>query len=313
MPGSKRFLFLLAFALILVSSVGFDLSPALAKAKLRVCLEDGSPPYSYKFGKRKGGFDLMLAGRIAEMLNMDLQIQWYESEDDDEVVPIYEINTLLSADYCDFLGGFALIASNLAKPIQPTAALPDYDGMKRSERGRRVTMGELTATAPYIRAGLTVILGAKNTGKSVAKLSDLAGLRVGAEVSTLSSALLLRYQGGLLADDSRHFTPGDIFKELEKGTVDAALVERHRFDRHLARNPNTKLTASKYLHSIAYNLSFAVLKGSEAPIQSVNEIINQLIKNGEMAKVAAAAGISFIPPAEPYVLQRISPDMLMRD
>ncbi len=313
MPQSKQFLFRFTLALILAAGPIFCLSPAIAKAQLRICLEDGSPPYSFKFGKREGGFDLLLARRVAEMLNMDLQIQWYESEDDDEAVAIYEMNTLLSADFCDFLGGFALIGSNLAKPVQPTAALPDYEDMKRSERGRRVAMGELTATAPYIRAGLTVVLGPKYTGKSVAKLSDLAGLRVGGEVSTLSSALLLRYQGGLLAGDSQHFTPGDIFEELEKGTVDAALVEQHRFDRHLARNPDTKLSASGYLHSIAYNLSFAVLKGGKAPIQAMNETINQLIKSGEMAKIAAAASISFFPPTEPYVFQRVSPDMLTRD
>ncbi|MBL4907041.1 MAG: transporter substrate-binding domain-containing protein [Sneathiella sp.] len=286
---------------------------ANAKEDLRFCLEEGSPPYSYKFGKRTGGFDLLLAEQLAEKLNRNLKIQWYESEEDDEAIPIFEINALLSADFCDFVGGMALVASNLRSPVQPIAALPDYDGMKRSDRGKRVNLGELTATVPFIRAGLTIILSPEYATKKVERLSDLNGLVVGAEVTTLSSALLMRYQGGLLASKSKHFKPGKIFEELDAGTVDAALVERHRFDRYQKRHSETKLVATNYSHSIAYNISFAALKGSKAPIDQINTAINELIDTGKMQEIAAQEKLSYVAPRKPLVFYQVTPGMLLKD
>lgn len=284
-----------------------------ATGELKVCLEDGSPPYSYKFGKRKGGFDLVLAEKLAEKLGRNLKIQWYESEEDDEVIPIYEVNALMSAGFCDLVGGMGLVKSNLSKPVQPSAALPEWEGMKRSERGTRVALGELIATAPYLRAGLTIVLGADKAGTEVRTLSDLNGMKVGAEVSTVSSALLIRYRNGLLADKSEHFVPGTVFDELEAGKVDAVLAEAHRFERHRARHPDTKLTGTGYSHSIAYNIAFAALKDGKAPVSAINKLINDMIQSGEMAEVAKAAKISYFPPAPPLVFTRITPGMLTKD
>ncbi|USG60314.1 transporter substrate-binding domain-containing protein [Sneathiella marina] len=299
--------------------IGVALSLALPNwaaadnSKLRICLEDGSPPYSYKFGKRMGGFELLLAERIAQKLDKELYVQWYESEDDDEVVPIYEVNALLSANFCDFVGGLALIESNLRTPVQPSAALPDYEGMKRSDRGTRVNLGELTSTIPFIHAGLTVVLSPKNSGITVKRLSDLKELSVGAEVTTLSSAILIRYQNGLLADHSKHFKPGEIFPNLEAEEVDAVLVERHRFDRYKQRNPETKLSLTEYLHSISYNIGFAALKNGGAPISEVNEVILEFLKNGEMEKIAAMSKMSYMAPRKPAVFGHVSPAMLTKD
>ena len=281
--------------------------------ELRFCLEDGSPPYSYKFGKRMGGFELLLAERLSQKLDKKLYVQWYESEDDDEVVPIYEVNALLSADFCDFVGGLALIESNLRAPVQPSAALPDYDGMKRSDRGTRVDLGELISTAPFIHAGLTVVLSPKNAGIKVKRLSDLKELSVGAEVTTLSSAILIRYQNGLLADQSKHFKPGEIFSNLEAGEVDAALVERHRFDRYKQRNPETELASTDYLHSISYNIGFAALKNGNAPISEVNEVILALLKSGEMEEIAEMSKMLYIAPSKPAIFGHVSPAMLTKD
>lgn len=303
--------------------IGFFIGVALTLAlpnwanaddgELRFCLEDGSPPYSYKFGKRMGGFELLLAERLAQKLDKKLHVQWYESEDDDEVVPIYEVNALLSANFCDFVGGLALIESNLRTPVQPSAALPDYEGMKRSERGTRVDLGELTSTIPFIHAGLTVVLSPKNAGTIVKRLSDLNELSVGAEVTTLSSAILIRYQNGLLANQSKHFKPGDIFSNLEAEEVDAVLVERHRFDRYKQRNPETMLTSTEYLHSISYNIGFAALKNGTAPISEVNETILEFLKNGEMEKIAKMSHMSYIAPGKPAVFGQVSPAMLTKD
>jgi hypothetical protein len=281
--------------------------------ELRFCLEDGSPPYSYKFGERMGGFELLLAERLAQNLDKKLHVQWYESEDDDEVVPIYEVNALLSANFCDFVGGLALIESNLRTPVQPSAALPDYDGMKRSDRGARVDLGELVSTVPFIHAGLTVVLSEKNKGKNVKRLSDLKELSVGAEVTTLSSAILIRYQNGLLADQSKHSKPGEIFSNLEAGEVDAVLVEQHRFDRYKQRNPETTLSSTDYLHSISYNIGFAALKNGNAPISDVNDVILEFLKSGEMDKIAEMSNMSYMAPRKPVIFGHVSPAMLTKD
>ncbi len=95
---------------------------AYAKDTLGVCLEEDSPPYSYKFGKKIGGFDYQLAKELAARLNRDLQVQWYESENDEENIPKLEANALLSARLCQLIGGYPMMKSSLGSA--PSSRIP---------------------------------------------------------------------------------------------------------------------------------------------------------------------------------------------
>ncbi len=171
-----------------------------AAEPLGVCLEEDSPPYSYKFGKKKkGGFDLAVAGALADKFGRPLEVLWYETELDEDEVFMWQSSALLAEKLCDLIGGYALFSAMLGTPVQPMSKLPDYQGGKR---GVRVPTKPIAATRPYHRAPFAVILGPGAGGRKIAKLEDLKGLRIGAEVSTISSAILFRHGNGMLIPDN---------------------------------------------------------------------------------------------------------------
>ena len=60
-------------------------------------------------------------------------------------------------------------------PGVKTAKLPDFDGATSDDRRRRVTLGVLAPSQPYVYSPLTVVLGAKARDRRIADIGDLAG------------------------------------------------------------------------------------------------------------------------------------------
>ena len=127
-------------------------------------------------------------------------------------------------------------------------------------------------------------------------------------VSTLSDAILMRYGGGKYVDHVTHFIPGhsELFPRMESGDIDATLTELRRFDDYRDKNPNTKLRASGYFHKIGFNMGYVSLGTDQPLIASVNAAIADLIAKGELPAMAKSAGMTYVPPTEPDVLEGIS-------
>ena len=281
-----------------------------AEPPLTVCLEEDSPPYSYKFGKNKiGGFDLAIAEALAERLDRTLDILWFEFEDDEEEVPMWQSSALLAERLCDLIGGYALFSAMLGTPVQPMSKLPDYRGGKR---GVRVPTKPIAATRPYHRAPFAVILGPGAGGRKIAKLEDLKGLRIGAEVSTISSAILFRHGHGMLIPDLANIAPTKgLLKQADAGRFDAVMIELHRFDWYRKRAPETTLRWSGYVHPIGFNIGFAALEEAQDLIAQVDAAIDEMRGDGTIARLAGEAGMTYRPPKAPTILHRITPAMLV--
>ena len=155
---------------------------------------------------------------------------------------------------------------------------------------------------------LTVILSGSVADKSISSLADLAGLRLGVNQSTLSDAILMRYGAGKYVDQITHFVPGrsELFPRMEGGDIDATLTELRRFDDYRDKHPDTKLKATGYFHKIGFNMGYVGL-GTEQPlIDAVNAAIADMIAKGELKSMAKGAGMTYVPPTEPDVLEAIS-------
>ena len=135
---------------------------AAAADALRVCLDEDLPPLSvHHRGKPATGFDVALAEAIAQKLGRPLEIQWFESKLDEDSSPALETNALLSDRRCSLVGGYALTTDSLVVPGLKTAKLPDFEGATRPDHRRRVALGVLTPSDPYIYSALSVVLGPK--------------------------------------------------------------------------------------------------------------------------------------------------------
>ncbi|HEU0148788.1 MAG TPA: ABC transporter substrate-binding protein, partial [Bradyrhizobium sp.] len=160
-----------------------------ADGPLRVCLDEDLPPLSvHHRGKPGSGFDVALAEALADRLGRSLEIQWFESKLDEDSSPALEANALLSDGRCSLVGSFAFTQDSLVVPRVTTAKLPDFDGASREDRRRRVALGVLAPTRPYVFSSLTVVLGPQARARRIADIGDLAGLRLAIESGTLGDA-----------------------------------------------------------------------------------------------------------------------------
>lgn len=296
--------------LALAAAVLF-LGSGVAAEPLTVCLDEDAPPLSFSFGPRQGGFDHGVAEEVAKRLGRPLEVQWFESENDEENVPVWEANALLSDGLCDLIGGFPLLASALGKPETEKGAIPEYEGMKRSERGRLVSLGVMTATAPYHRSVFGIIVGPKAEAREVRRLADLQGLRLGAEVGTMSAALLARSGDGMLRANVTHVPESkDLLGRMAAGEFDAVLIELHRFDNFRRRNPEAPVRWSGYAHPLGINMAFGVLERNAALRDRVSAILAEMANDGTLRAIAEKWQMTLVPPREPMVLEHLTPAML---
>jgi len=276
-----------------------------ADQALRVCLDEDLPPLSvHHRGKPGSGFDVALAQAVANRLGRPLEIQWFESKLDEDSSPALEANALLSDGRCSLVGGYTFTQDALVVPGVKTAKLPDFDGATREDRRRRVALGVLRPSKPYMFSSLTVVLGPDAKQRPIAGVGDLAGLRIAIESGTLADAILMTLDKGRLIDDITHLVPGrdDLLGALEQGRFDATLLDIRRFDAYRAAHPDTRLTGSGYLYPIGANRGYVGLAGNPELLAAVDGALTELQASGALAKFGRAAGLTYLPPREPAIL-----------
>ena len=300
----------LAASVVAVATMAACATPARAAGEtLTVCLDENLPPLSaHHRGKPDSGFDVALAQAIADRLGRPLRIQWFESKLDEDSSPALEANALLSDGRCALVGSYALTEDSLVAPGVKTAKLPDFDGATRPDRTRRVPLGVLAPSQPYLYSPLTIALGPKAVEKArdrhIAGVGDLAGMRIGIESGTLADAILMTFDNGRLIDDITHLVPGrdDLLGALERGELDATLLDLRRLDAWRAAHADSKIAGSGYFYPIGVNRGYVGLAGDEALLAAVNKALSDLQAAGTIASLAHAAGLTFLPPREPVIL-----------
>lgn len=283
----------------------FTMPASAAGEMLRVCLDEDLPPLSaHHRGAPDSGFDVALAEAIALQLGRSLKIQWFESKLDEDSSPALEANALLSDGRCSLVGSYALTKDSLVVPGIKTAKLPDFEGATRDDHRRRVPLGVLAPSEPYIYSPLTIALGPKARDRRIAGVGDLAGLRVAVESGTLADAILMTFDNGRLIDNITHLVPGrdDLLGAIERGDFDATLLDLRRLDAHRAAHPDTRIAASGYYYPIGVNRGYVGLAADPALLAAVNKALSELQAKGTITALARAAGLSYLPPREPVIL-----------
>jgi ABC-type amino acid transport substrate-binding protein len=276
-----------------------------AEDPLKVCLDENLPPLSlHQRGKLDSGFDVALAQAVADRLGRPLKIQWFESKLDESSSPALEANALLSDGRCALVGSYVFTKDSLVVPGVKTAKLPDFEGATRDDRRRRVPVGVLAPSLPYVYSPLTVVLGEKARGRKISGVGDLGGLRIAIESGTLGDAILMTFEKGRLIDDITHLVPGrdDLLGALNRGDFDATLLDLRRLDAYRAAHPDAKLVASGYYYPIGVNRGYVGLASDPALIVAVNGALSDLKAAGTIANLAQAAGLTYRPPVEPAIL-----------
>jgi len=272
-----------------------------ADGPLTICLDENLPPLSvHHGGKPESGFDVALAHAIADRLGRPLKIQWFESKLDEDSSPALEANALLSDGRCMLIGGYAFTPDALTVPGMKTAKLPDFQGATRDDRRRRVALGVLAPSKPYVYVPLTVVLGAKARERKIEGVGDLRGLRIAIESGTVADAILMTFDDGRLIDDITHLVPGrsDLLGAIDRGEFDATLLDLRRFDAYRATHPNTSITASGFYHPVGTNRGYITLASEAVLLDEINKALAELQAAGTLAQLGQAAGLTYLAPHE---------------
>jgi len=300
----------------LVALTAISATPAAGAGDvLKICLDEDLPPLSlHHKGAPDSGFDVALAQAVATQLGRPLKIQWFGSKLDEDSSPALETNALLSDGRCSLVGGYALTTDSLVVPGVKTAKLPDFEGATGPDHRRRVPLGVLAPSRPYLYSPLTIVLGPKARGRQIAGVGDLKGLRIGIESGTLADAILMTFGDGRLIDDITHLVPGrdDLLGTLERGEFDATLLDLRRFDAYRAAHPDTRLAGSGYFYPIGANRGFVGLADDPALLDAVNKTLADLQAAGTMASLGQAAGLTYLPPREPAILGNVWQKVLQK-
>ncbi len=283
----------------------FTMPAAAGGEVLKVCLDEDLPPLSaHHRGEPDSGFDVALAQAVASKLGRPLKIQWFGSKLDEDSSPALETNALLSDGRCSLVGGYALTTDSLVVPRVKTAKLPDFEGATGPDHRRRVPLGVLAPSRPYIYSPLTIVLGPKAHNRRIGGVGDLAGLRIGIESGTVADAILMTFGNGRLIDDITHLVPGrdDLLGALERGDFDTTLLDLRRFDAYRAAHPDTRLTASGYFYPIGANRGYVGLADDPALLAAVDKALSDLQAAGTITELGQAAGLTYLPPREPAIL-----------
>jgi ABC-type amino acid transport substrate-binding protein len=192
--------------------------------------------------------------------------------------------------------------------------LPDFNGATRDDRRRRVALGTLAPSQPYIYSPMTVVLGPKAQGRKVGDIGDLAGLHLAIESGSLGDVILMTFDKGRLIDNITHLVPGrdDLLGALARGDYDATLIDLARFDAHRAAHPDTAITASGYYYPIGANRGYVGLAGDGALIDDVNKALTGLAAEGKIAAFGKQAGLTYLPPREPAILDDVWTKIIQR-
>jgi ABC-type amino acid transport substrate-binding protein len=273
--------------------------------KIKICLDEDLPPLSaHHRGQPDSGFDVALAQAVADRLGRPLEIQWFESKLDEDSSPALEANALLSDGRCALVGSYAFTKDSLVVPGVKTAKLPGFEGITPPDRRRRIPIGVLAPSQPYIYSPLTVVLGPKARDRKIADVGDLAGLRIAIESGTLGDAILMTFDKGRLIDEITHLVPGrdDLLGAAERGDFDATLLDLRRFDAYRAAHPETKLTGSGYYYPIGANRGYVGLASDPVLLVAVNQALSDLQAAGTIAELGRTAGLTYLAPREPIIL-----------
>ena len=268
---------------------------------LRVCMAENNAPLSYQFKRDPmKGLDVALAQAIADHLRRPLRIVPFESELEDESTLSQEVNAMLSSDVCDVASGFPLLHQDLGKPTKEVSRTPEYPGAKRYRERPWITLGTLINSRPYQASAMTLVVIDPRWAQL--SLQDIGDARLGATAGTLSGAATMMFNGGqwrsrvvnLSRDD-------DPLVAVDSGQVDAVLVSQSRLDNWRRKHADSQVRSTGYLHPMRLNIGLVALDSQQAIIDAASAVISQAQSSGDLARWAAASGVTYLQPEEPHV------------
>ena len=289
-----------------VLALGLACTAALP-APLTVCMAADNAPLSHQVSGQPRGLDLRIAQAAASGLGRELAVVLFETEYEKESALVHEVGALLASGVCDAASGFPLLTGDLGPPSRASARTPDYPGAKRKRERPFITLQPLAASRAYQAVALGVVQ--RSGAPPLERLSDLGERKLGTVSGTLASAVALTWRNGRLQPNVVSLNQReDALAELAELThrpggrrFDAVLLPLALFDGWMLSHPGQALVAAAYRRPIGVNLGFVTLDSATEVRAALDQAITQARADGQLARWAAAEGVSWAAPVAPEV------------
>ncbi len=112
----------------------------------------------------------------------------------------------------------------------------------------------------------------------------------------------MTFDKGRLIDNITHLVPGrdDLLGALDRGDLDATLLDLRRFDAYRAAHPDTRLAASGYYYPIGANRGYVGLASDPDLLAAVNKALTGSAgrRNHRRARSGGRPHLSAAPRAD---------------
>lgn len=263
--GTLPFLLAVIVGSLIIPSLSFgERESTLDKIRrtgvLKVCADPDSLPYSTD-DPQTPGFDVEIAGMIAEQLGLRLQVVWNETYFTERAIRRH----LFREKKCD---GF------IGLPVGQYEENLDF-------------------SRPYYGSGYILVV--RNDVSNIKNLADLKGKKIGVEVWTPADhELFLRgSQRGLYRNQQ------EVIEALQKGEVDAGLLWAPNFGWLKKEHPELKVKMIEgYVPEPGFqrNVAIGIRKEDQGLKETLDHAIEALMKERMIEKVMAKYGVAFYAP-----------------
>ena len=266
---------------------------------LRVCLARNGGAMSGWRSSGGTGFDYGVVKEVAARLDLELEINWFETEQDEFQEPVNEAYAMLALDRCDLVPAHPLMPGTTGAPPVARAAPPRFDVKQAQYPHQHADLRPAEATVPYMRTQLALVVAPGIDPSRVRSLADLSGLKVGVEQGTLAEGILRRHAPADAMAAATTFNPGPKFLwEMEVGKFEVALVDVAAFDFHMRQNMISKLQITDYRHPFSVNIGMLALADRPGLIKTVSGVITAMIRDGTIAAIAEREKVHWAAPRE---------------
>ena len=265
---------------------------------LTACLDVKGGIMSSRRTNGGAGFDYEVVKAVAERLGLELDVTWFEGEQDEFEDPIPQSYAMLSIPLCDVTAAHPVFPGADGPIPTDRAAPPRWDEQPDHWRpGDQVNLAPIRRTRPYMRAVQGIVYSNRADVADMDDLAAIAEFKVGVQQGTLGEAILRRQGPPAAMAEAVTVAPGPNFLwEMEKGAFDVTLTDTAAFDFHRRQNMLSQLKLGSYRHPLGVNIALATAEKNAGLRSSIDKVLEALLIEGVMGDLAKKARMTYTPP-----------------
>ena len=238
----------IVLALTMIASAAIAFASCGKKKDVLVMATNATfPPYEYVEGGKMVGIDVEIANKIAEKLDMKLEIKDVAF---DTIIAGIEAGT-----YTIGMAGMTVTETRLEK---------------------------VNFSTSYAK-GVQVVIVKENSG--ISSIDDLTGKKIGVQQGTTgdSYASSSVEDGGFGEENVSKFQNGpDAVQALVSGSVDAVIIDNEPAKNYVAANAGLTILASAYADE---DYAIAIAKSNTELLAKINQALKELTDDGTIAGI----------------------------